>query len=134
MLADMGMFECGLYPGEYYNEYFPGMQFADTSFMVVCCVIAAIILALYMLSWLLLKKPRVGWMIFALVFFVLDTAVMLLMVIDISDYIIDILFHGWVIISLMMGIISYFKLKKLQPEQEETVPANCDIPMQEIVE
>lgn len=134
MLTDMGMFECGLYPAEYYNENFPGMQFADTSFMVVCCVIAAVILVLYFLSWLLLKKPRVGWMIFALVFFIMDTAVMLLMVIDISDYIIDILFHGWVIISLIMGIISYFKLKKLQPEQEETVLENCDMPEQEIVE
>ena len=29
MLVGMGMFECGLYPTEYYNENFPGMQFAD---------------------------------------------------------------------------------------------------------
>ena len=60
--------------------------------------------------------------------------VMLLMVIDISDYIIDILFHGWVIISLIMGIVSYFKLKKMQPEQKDTVLDNCDMPEQEIAE
>lgn len=90
--------------------------------MVFCGIVAGMILVLYLLSWILSKKPRVGWMIFALVVFVIDTAALLLMVVNIADWIIDIAFHGWVIFSLINGIISYFKLKKLPEEEPETLP------------
>ena len=118
MLVENGMFSCGLYPAEFYEEYYPGMEFAGTSFMVVSCVLAAVILGLYLLSWFLSKKPRVGWMIFALVFFVIDTVAMLFLVTDLSGWIIDILFHAFVIFSLTRGIVAYFKVKKLPMDAE----------------
>lgn len=113
MLVDLGMYYCGLYPAEYYLEFSSGMEFADNTLMIICAVIAAVILVLYLLSWIFSKKNRVGWLIFSLVLFVIDTVTMLFMVVDISEYIVDILFHAWVIISLTMGIVSHFKLKKL---------------------
>lgn len=116
MLVDLGMYYCGLYPAEYYLEFSSGMEFADNTLMIICAVIAAVILVLYLLSWIFSKKNRVGWLIFSLVLFVIDTATMLFMVVDISECIVDILFHAWVIISLIMGIISHFKLKKLPAE------------------
>ncbi|MBQ8910705.1 MAG: hypothetical protein IJY91_06685 [Oscillospiraceae bacterium] len=119
MMVDDGMYSCGLYPAEVYES---GMAFLDTSYMVFCGIVAGMILVLYLLSWILSKKPRVGWMIFALVVFVIDTAALLLMVVNIADWIIDIAFHGWVIFSLINGIISYFKLKKLPEEEPETLP------------
>lgn len=125
-IADLGMFLCGKYPAEYYVGELAGMEFLNDTFLVVTLVIAAVILVLYLLSWILAKKPRVGWMIFALVFFVTDTAGMLLLTGISSDMIVDILFHGWVIVSLISGISAYFKLKKL-PEEEE-LPQAEEIP------
>lgn len=117
-IVDLGMLLCGKYPAEYYADGLTGMEFLNDTFFVVTLVVAAVILVLYLLSWILSKKPRVGWMIFALVFFVVDTAGMLILTGISTEMIVDILFHGWVIVSLANGVVSYFKLKKL-PEDEE---------------
>ena len=118
MIVSMGMFLCGKYPEEFY-EVVGETEFLDQSFLVVTLVIAVVICVLYLLCWLFSDKGRVGWLIAALVLFSLDTLLMLLGGIGL-DSVVDILFHGWVIVSLSMGISAYFKLKKL-PE-EEPVP------------
>ena len=134
MLVGMSMFLCGMFPQEYYIENAPGMEFLNTSFFVVCLIVAVIILLMYLVSWLMTKKPRVGWMIFALVIFVIDTIAMLLMEDNLSESIFDILIHIWALLSLTGGIISFFKLKKLPVEPEgdmETVES--EISEEEIV-
>jgi hypothetical protein len=123
-LIDFGMFYCGLYPQEYYGEEFAMMEFLDVSVFAVFASITAIILVLYLLSWIFSKKNRVGWMIFALAFFVVDTVIMFMFFgADLSN-LVDMAFHAWVIISLVLGIVSSFKLRKLGeenlvPETEE---------------
>ena len=117
-LVDLGMFLCGKYPQEYYAGM-GELEFFANSFLVVMIVIAVVILGLYLLSWIFSKKPRVGWMIFSLVFFVLDTLFMLAIMGVSADMILDLVFHAWVIISLTNGVVSYFKLKKLPEEPEE---------------
>ena len=119
--AVFGMIFTGKYPAEYYTGELAGVEFLGNGFFVATLVFAAVILVLYLLSWILSKKPRVGWMIFALVFFILDTGVMLLISGISADMIMDIVFHGWVIVSLISGISAYFKLKQL-PEEEEPFP------------
>jgi len=119
--AVFGMIFTGKYPAEYYTGELAGMEFLDNGFFVATLVFAAVILVLYLLSWILSKKPRVGWMIFALVLFILDTGAMLLISGISADMIMDIVFHGWVIVSLISGISAYFKLKQL-PEEEEPFP------------
>ena len=131
-LADLGMLLCGKYPEEYYMGL-EGIAFLNDGFLVFMLAIAAVILLLYLFSWIFCKKPRVGWMIFALVFFVLDTLGMLWLMGISSDAIIDIVFHGWVIISLTSGIVSYFKLKKL-PEEEPAEQLPVEQPPVEIEE
>ena len=126
-LADLGMLLCGKYPEEYYADM-GEVVFLNNNFMVFVLVIAAVILLMYLLSWIFSKKPRVGWMIFALVFFLLDTLTMLWVMGISADMIIDIVFHIWVLVSLTIGIVSYFKFKKLPIEDpveqlpEETIP------------
>ena len=117
-IVDLAMLLCGKYPAEYYAGELAGMEILNDTFFIVALVVAAVILLLYLLSWIFSKKPRVGWMIFALVFFVIDTLGMLYLMDISTDALIDIVFHGWVIVSLTNGIISYFKAKKL-PEEEE---------------
>jgi len=129
LAADLGMYLCGLYPAEVYGGSKVGAEFLSTSFLVAMLAIAAVILVLYLLSWIFAKK-RVGWMIFALVFFIMDTVAMLLLNGISSDGIMDIVFHGWVIFSLANGSIAYFKLKKLPPEPEAvTVPVEESEPV-----
>lgn len=118
-IADYGMFFCGMYPEEYYYDM-QGMVFADKSTLVFCLVIVAVILLVYFLCWLFAKKKKVAWLTVALILFVIDTVAMLVIAGVSVDMIIDIVFHAWVIISLISGIVNYNKLKKL-PEEPESV-------------
>lgn len=111
-LADYGMYFCGMYPEEYYADV-PNMEFVGNSLFIVTISIAAIILISYLVCWFLAKKKKIGFLIAALVFFVIDTIVMLVLCGINGEMIIDIVFHIWVIVSLAMGIVNYNKLKKL---------------------
>lgn len=125
-IADLGMLLGGKYPAEVYTGELAGLEIAGNGFFVAMLVTAIVIVVLYLLSWIFSKKKS-GWMIFALVFFILDTLAMFALIGISADQIIDILFHAWVIISLISGISAYSKLKKLpeEPEEEpvEAVPA-----------
>ena len=123
MISVLGMIYCGVYPAEFYGE--EGMeQLFDKPVLAVFLIIAAAILAQYLLSWILSKKWG-GWLVFALVVFSLDTAAMLVISGIQLESILDILIHGLVIFSLARGVWGYFKLKKLPTETpgEYYVPA-----------
>lgn len=118
MAADYGMYFCGLYPEEY---YYGDEVFFDKSFLFLTVAIAVIMLLLYFVSWVFAKKKKVGWLIFALVFFCIDTVAMLVMTEIGADSIIDIAFHVWVIVSLASGVYAYFQMKKLPADEPVTV-------------
>lgn len=125
----MAMMVTGKLPAEFYTEEWAGYEFFDTSVFVVVLVIAIVILGLYLLCWFLSKKNKVGWLVFALVIFCIDTLLMLYFQ-GISESIMDIIFHVWVIVSLTSGIIAYNKLKKL-PEEEIVEIAEVDESIEE---
>lgn len=77
----------------------------------VFVALAVVGIVLYLMCWLFSKKRR-GWLIVALVLFSLDTAFLLLNF-DIS-VIVDILFHGYIIYSLVTGVIAAGKLRTLE--------------------
>lgn len=118
VLVFLGMSVCGMLPAEYYGEEFSQMEFVPSSAFAVFLAIAVVIIALYFLAWLFSKKNRIGWMIFALVFFSIDTIGMFVFMNIGTDTIIDVAFHIWVIVSLVLGVIACSKLKKLPPEEE----------------
>lgn len=118
-IVDYGMIVCGKYPADFYGDL-SQYQFFDTTVLVVLIAVAAVICVLYLLCWIFSKKRRVAWLIIGLVFFALDTVFMLLGGIS-ADRILDIVFHGWVIISLTGGIIAHSKLKKLPAEEPAPV-------------
>lgn len=118
-IVDYGMIVCGKYPADFYGDL-SQYQFLDSTVLVVLIAVAAVICVLYLLCWIFSKKRRVAWLIIGLVFFALDTVFMLLGGIS-ADRILDILFHGWVIISLTGGIIAHSKLKKLPAEEPAPV-------------
>ena len=132
-MVDLGMYLCGKYPAEFYAFEGANPEFMDITVLYIVLAIAIVVLSVYLLCWILSKKNRVGWLIFALVWFGIDSIMMLLMAGSaIADYIIDIVFHAWVIISLANGIRSYYKLKKLPEEEIEVFAA--EQPTEELAE
>lgn len=115
-LTFFGMLYTGKLPAEYYVDVEDFVPF-DNSVFIVFVAIAVIVIGLYALSWYLSKK-KTGWMIFALVFFIIDTLAMFGLSGISADAIIDIVFHVWVIVSLSMGISAASKIKKLPPEEQ----------------
>mgnify|MGYP003307873071 CR=1 FL=1 len=68
-LTTIGMVQCGLLPPEYYEYPMEDYIFYDKSLFVALLIISIILTSLYLLAWFMSKKNRVGWLIFALVFF-----------------------------------------------------------------
>ena len=132
-ITDLARYLCGLYPPEAYAEagiYAP--QFSDISLFYIALAISIVVIGLYLLSFFLSKKQKVGWLIFALVFFVLDTAWLILYIGDILSILMDLLFHVWVIFSLSMGIYAYFKLRKLPKEMDHPMDPEAEAQRQDI--
>ncbi len=127
LLADLGMYLCGKYPAEFYGADYALAEFLPGGFLVIMLVIAAVILVMYLLSWIFTKKGNKGWMVFALVFFSVDTGVMFFLNGISTDMIIDVVFHAWVVYSLATGVSAANKLQKL-PEEEPSPVAVEQLP------
>ncbi len=117
MLVDYGMFFGGMYPQEYYGEYLSEIAFLGKGFFGAMVGLAVVALALYALCWVFSKKNPKGWLIFALILICVDTALLIFMAGISADLIMDYLFHGWIIVSLITGLSAIKKLKDL-PEEE----------------
>lgn len=117
LLVGSGMYAGGKFPDEYYEGDLETLESAVPAAFTVMLVIAILIVALYLLCWIFSKKKRTGWLIVALVFFALDTLGMLFLGGVELESVVDIVFHGWVIVSLVMGVMAGSKLKKLPPEE-----------------
>ncbi|MBR6506958.1 MAG: hypothetical protein IKT37_05095 [Clostridia bacterium] len=122
----IGLSWCGMLPPEYYEAPLEEYIFFDKSLFVALLILAVILTSLYLLAWFMSKKNRVGWIIFALVFFGLDTAGMLILNGFAAESIMNIVFHAWVIYYLVVGIIAHRKLlymPEYEPVTEEEAPA-----------
>lgn len=117
----MGMVLCGKMPPEFYGDEAETFPFYGDSFLVIMGVIAAVCLVFYILSWVFSKNHKVGWVIFALVFFSIDTILMFLLGgIDLG-MIFDYLFHAWVLFELARGIYVHNKWKNMSNDPEVDV-------------
>ncbi|MBO5066023.1 MAG: hypothetical protein J6D06_07925 [Clostridia bacterium] len=117
-IVDYGMFWSGMYPAEEYVGI-AETDLMDSSFFAITIVVAVVMILAYLVCWLFARKMKVGALIAALVFFIIDTVGMFYLYDITSDFVLDIVFHGWVIVSLIIGIVTYFKVKKAQPEESQ---------------
>ncbi len=118
-LVDLGMFFCGMYPTEFYDDILAEMQFLPKEVFWVTLAIAIVILVFYVICWVFSKKFKAGWLITALVFFSIDTLALFLINGFVIDSVIDYLIHAWVIFSFANGLVAHSKLKKLPDETEQ---------------
>lgn len=117
LLTDIGMFFCGRYPDEVYTGEFEGMLFAKQSLFWAMIVISIIILGVYALCWFLSRNNNVKPLKAALVLFCIDTGILVLN--GGLSAIVDLAFHVWVIVILVMGIKAHKKLQELPDEPIE---------------
>ena len=95
----------------------PGIEImVDPSLGYIFIAIAVILIALYLISFILSKK-NTGWLVVALVMFSIDTVFMFLLYGINVEMLFDIVFHAWVIISLALGVHAKSKLKDMPEEQ-----------------
>lgn len=94
-----------------------GSVAGSQAFFMFCACIAAAILILYLLCWIL-SKDHYGWMIVALVLFILDTLAMIGMYLGIGEFsgILDVVIHAWVLYYLIVGVNSGKQLKNMPEE------------------
>ena len=136
-LVFLGSLMCGKFPIEDDEGAMTEADFLDSSFLIVMIVIAIIMTAFYGLFYFLSRKQKSGWLIVALVFFVIDTIGMFYLWGFSIDMILDLLFHIWVIYYLVSGIIAANKLKNLPEEEPAPVtvdPLTDDFPAAEVTE
>jgi len=93
-----------------------GIVTGYTEGLAVGLGLAAVLIVAYLLCWIFSKK-RFGWMVTAFVLFILDTVFLLWFYISIGEAagIIDIVFHAWIIYSLITAVIA--GPKALVPEE-----------------
>lgn len=87
--------------------------------LFICTVIvAAVILVLYLLCWILSKKNRV-WIRVALVMFIFDTIALLFVTFGFENTgaVMDIVFHALVLYYLIIGTSAANKLDNMPPEE-----------------
>ena len=133
-LTTFGMVWCGRFPPEFYEDGIENYVFLDNSVFVILLILSILLTSLYLLAWFMSKKNRVGWLIFALVFFGLDTLGMLIFNGFAADGIIDIVFHAWIIYYLVVGIIAHNKLKNYPYEDEPVMAYQNAVPQAEGVQ
>ncbi len=109
---------CGLYPAEYY-EGLGAVNVLPMGVFFACLAVSLIIIGLYVLAFFLSGKNRAGWMIFALVLFCLDTLTLFLYAGISLDWLLDYIFHIWIIVILALGLRAHAKLKNLPPEASD---------------
>lgn len=102
-----------------------GIAFQLPVLLGISIFIAAVTLGLYFLCWLLCKR-NFGWLVLALVLFILDTLCLVGFYLLLGEVggIFDLIIHAVVLYHLIVGVRSGAQLRKL-PEEEET-PAPQD--------
>ena len=118
------LFACGKMPDSWYDYPKEEYIFEGMSTLITATVIAALILAVFFVLYLLSKK-HVGFLIAALVLFIVDTVAMFLLM-GIEGMLLDIVLHGLVIFYLISAITAVYKLRRMPPDEPIVTEAPAD--------
>ena len=112
------------------NGFVNGAWDVTGRYTITGLVVSAVVLGLFLLCWIFSKK-RSGWLVAALVLFILDTLALLVftftIVNDPAGNIMDFVFHAYVIGSLIHGILAGKKLKKLDAQPHDYYGATPEL-------
>ena len=96
-------------------------------YSAVCIGVTAGSIILYLLCWIFSKK-HYGWMITALVLFVLDTLALIGIYVIFQDFsgILDVIIHIWVLYYLIIGVKYGYQAKSMPEIQEIPQQPECE--------
>ena len=117
-LVFYGMMFTGKFPADWYGGEIEEYTIFNDTFFVITLILALVCLLFYVSFWYFSRKGGAGWLIAALIFIVLDTVGMFLLVGFDPSMLLDVLFHGWIIFEMYVGISTAKKLKNLPPEED----------------
>lgn len=105
-----------------------GIESGHQTVMIMCTVFAVIGVVAYLVCWALSKK-HVGWMLTAMIFFIVDTLALIGIYVLSGDFsgILDLAIHAWVMYYLVIGVRYGFKLKNMPEELVQTTDMNMDM-------
>lgn len=100
VFSDYLAYLCAVFGRIFYDE-----SGGESLYLVVGCAGAMLILLPYLLCWIFSKKRR-GWLIAALVLFIIDTLLVAVDAIGFMEisYLMDIAFHIWLVVELILGV------------------------------
>ena len=120
----------GRMPAEVYGSEWDNFQFLPDGFFRSAVVVSAVVLAMYAVCFFASQSKKknedgsvtvsysMGWLIAALVLFSIDTLIYIAMLVLLIGFqmsmLIDLAIHIYIIVTLVMGVISAYKLKKLK--------------------
>ncbi len=120
-LVDTGLYICGKYPEAFYEGGYEAHTFLDNTVYLLIVGVALLLISFYVICFLFSKNNRVGWIIAALVFFVIDT-VALVFLYRITSIMIDIVIRVYMLAAFGFSIRGYYDMKKLSAEEENHAP------------
>ena len=119
----------GRMPKEVYGSEWDGLQFLPDGFFWSAVVVSVVVLAMYAVCFFASQNKKknedgsvtvsysMGWLIAALALFTIDTLIYIIMMAVLIGFqmsmLIDLAIHIYVIVTLVMGVIAAYKLKKL---------------------
>ena len=125
-VVNIVLYVCGSYTMFLFSATVPYLMvvcstifFDMPALMIICIGIAAVILIVYLLCWIFSKKSS-GWMVFALVLFIVDTVVMIALYVWMQEVsgILDAIIHILVLYYLFIGVRRGAQLPTLPPDEE----------------
>ncbi len=104
-----------------------GVWAEDTNLLIIGIIEAVVFLLLYLLCWYLSKKKNL-WLTVALVLFIVDSIVMVMLYLWAEDVsgILDAAIHALILYYLINGVVNARKLKKLPLEEEISADVERD--------
>jgi hypothetical protein len=88
-------------------------EIGSSIFMIIGLIIAFIIIITYFVFWILAKRMRV-FILVALIFFSVDSLVLLFLVLDMefnASLLLEIAFHVWILYYLINGVKAWAKIR-----------------------
>lgn len=120
-LVFLGAVTSGRMPAEYYEEFEMTLEYVNPTFFWIMLAIAIVTILLFVLCWIASKK-HVGWLIAATVLFGIDTVGMFYLYGFNINMLLDIAFHIWVLVYLIIGLVAHHKLKNLPEDEPQPQP------------
>lgn len=96
----------GHYPPEFYEQ---GFEPLPDAVYYAAIAVAAVITLIYLVFWIASSKGRYGWLIAALVFFIVDTVGLYFLYGFDTSMILDYVVHVVIIITMIAGVVNGIK-------------------------